>query len=69
MSNLATKAAEKMNAIPKWQFWRKWEREFWLGAILADYARTGSEAANKAANRLFDKHKDRFVRKYGKSLS
>ena len=69
MSNLATIAADKMDAIPGWQFWRKWEREFWLGAILADYAIQPSglkQAANSRANKLFDKHAERYRKKYAK---
>lgn len=47
---------QKYNATHFWQ-WR--QRKFWLGGILAAYAHiTGSQEADKAANKLFDKYRE-----------
>jgi hypothetical protein len=64
--SLAERAVKEIDAIPSWQFWRHWEREFWYGAILAAYARdTGSGAADGAATKIIDKYGERYLRKYG----
>jgi len=63
MANLASICSDKMDAIPKWQFWRRWEREFWLGGILAEYAKiTDSKAVNDIAEAIFDKYEGRIKR-------
>ena len=64
MSSLATICADKMDAIPRWQFWRRWEREFWFGGILAEYAKyTGNKEMCAKAETIFDKYSDRILAK------
>lgn len=62
MSSVAQICSEKMDAIPRWQFWRKWEREFWFGGILAEYAAiTGNRQLNDKAEAIFDKYAERLI--------
>jgi len=68
VSSLAAICSKRVDAIPKWQFWRNWEREFWFGGILAEYARhTGDEAMEARANAIFEKYHERIAAKYAKT--
>lgn len=57
MSSVQEVCSQQYDQIPAWKFWRRHEREFWFGGILAAYAEfTGSEHANTKAEAIFDKY-------------
>jgi len=65
MSNLTLAELAAQRMPPKWKFWKGKERLFWLGAMLADYARrTGSEFAEKSANEIYDLVQDHMLKNY-----
>lgn len=66
MSSLASICSEKYDAIPKWQFWRRWEREFWLWGIIAEYLvyNPNKELSDKAIA-IANKYETRIKKKYG----
>ena len=67
MSKLGEICSNKADAIPKWKFWRNWEREFWNGGLLADYAKaTGNTELNDRAEAIHDKYIDRINSKAAK---